>query len=76
MNGVRMTAAMLALVLETGCPVGGDAGVLHQALLRDEFERVARVGCRPADIRASCEPDDYEACMKECRLEMERRGWK
>ncbi len=36
MNRVNAAAWMLVVALETGCPVGGGAGVLHQALFRDE----------------------------------------
>jgi hypothetical protein len=76
MTRVRVTAGMLVLILETGCPVGGEAGVLHQALLRDEINRLVRASCRPADVKAVCGPDDYEDCMEDCRKEMEKRGRK
>ena len=67
---------LLVALVETGCPVGGEAGILHQALLRDEINRLVRDNCRSADVRAVCEPDDYEECMEDCRREMEKRGWK
>ncbi|MFE8601031.1 hypothetical protein [Archangium violaceum] len=76
MNCVRVAAWMLMLTLETGCPVGGGAGILHQALLRDEINRLVRESCRPADVWAACGPEDYEDCMEDCRGEMEKRGWK
>jgi hypothetical protein len=74
MNRVRVTAGLLVLMLQTtGCPVGGEAGVLHEALLRDEIKRMARGGCQPADIEADCEPDRYDACMEKCKQEMAKR---
>jgi len=76
MNRVRATACMLVLVLETGCPVGGDAGVLHQALLRDELEKMARDSCQPADVEEVCGPKKYDECMASCVEEMRRRARK
>ena len=73
---MRVAATMLVLMLETGCPVGGEAGVLHEALLRDEINRLVRDSCRRADVEAVCGPDDYEDCMADCRKEMEKRGRK
>jgi hypothetical protein len=64
------------VVLETGCPVGGEAGVLHQSLLKDEINRLDRGRCRPADVGVVCGPDDYDDCMEAYRQEMEKRGWK
>jgi hypothetical protein len=75
MNRVCAAAWMRVLMLETGCPVGGEAGVLHQAMLKDEMKRLARDSCRPADIKAVCEPEDVDECMAECRKAMEKRGW-
>lgn len=76
MNRVRIAAGLLVLVLEAGCPVGGEAGVLHEALLRDELEDMVRAGCRPAAIQRKCAPEDYEACMENCVQEMEKRARK
>jgi hypothetical protein len=75
MNRVRVTAGLLVLVLETGCPVGGDAGVLHQALLRDEAEKMAQAGCPYADIEDACGPDpeSIHACMDDCLEALARR---
>jgi hypothetical protein len=78
MNRVRVAAVMLALVLETGCPVGGEAGVLHQALLRDELEKLAHAGCPRAEIEDECGPypESVDACMKDCQKAMKARKWK
>jgi hypothetical protein len=54
MNHVRVAAWVRVLMLEAGCPVGGEAGVLQ----------------------AVCGPDDFDACMTECRMAMEKRGRK
>ncbi|QRK08407.1 hypothetical protein JQX13_52295 [Archangium violaceum] len=75
MKRVLVMAGLLVLMLGTGCPVGGEAGVLRQALLRDEIKRMVRGGCQPAAIRARCAPDDYDACMEVCVQEMEVRDW-
>lgn len=76
MNRVCVAVWVMLVVLETACPVGGDAGILRQALLRDEMNRIIRDSCRPADVAAVCGPDDYEDCMAECREEMKRRSLK
>jgi hypothetical protein len=73
MNRVRAAAWMLVLMLETGCPVGGGAGVLHEALLRDEMKRLAGDGCQPADVEELCGSDGYKDCMEDCITRMERR---
>jgi hypothetical protein len=73
MSRVYAAAWVLVVVLETGCPVGGDAGVLHQALLKDEARRLAQDSCRPADIEDICEFEDRDECMAACIEEMERR---
>jgi hypothetical protein len=64
---------MLVLMLEAGCPVGGGAGVLHEALLRDEMKRLARGGCQPADIEELCGDDRFDKCMMDCKKRMEKR---
>lgn len=76
MNRVRMVAWVLVLMLETGCPVGGDAGVLHQALLRDSLNKLAGDRCQPADVWKECGPiqEEYDACMVACEEEMARRS--
>jgi hypothetical protein len=76
MNRVRVTAWMLVLTLETGCPVGGDAGVLRQALLKDLANELAHDHCQPADIQERCGDRSYNACMAECIEEMNKRGRK
>ncbi|HYO52052.1 hypothetical protein [Archangium sp.] len=76
MNRVRVAAWVLVLMLEAGCPVGGEAGVLHQTMLKDEMKRLARDSCRPADVEAMCGPDDFDECMAACRMAMEKRGRK
>jgi len=73
MNRVCAAAWMLALMLGTACPVGGKAGVLNQALLRDEIKRLAGDGCQPADIEELCGSDGYKDCMEDCIARMERR---
>lgn len=75
MKRVRAAAWMLVLMLETGCPVGGEAGVLHQAMLKDMMEEMAHDSCHEEDVRAMCGPQ-FKECMAECRKAMERRGWK
>ncbi|WP_146210123.1 hypothetical protein [Vitiosangium sp. GDMCC 1.1324] len=75
MNRMLAVAATLVLMLETGCPVGGDAGVLHQAMLKDQVEEMAHDGCPEEDIWAACGPR-FNECMKDCRVAMEKRGWK
>jgi hypothetical protein len=74
MNRVYAATWMLVVVLGTGCPVGGEAGVLHEALLRDEMNRLARGGCQSMDIEELCGPDRFEACMEDCWKRMEKRG--
>jgi len=78
MSRVHVTAGMLVLMLGTACPVGGDAGVLHQALLRDSIKKLVHASCRPADVWAECGPiqEEYDDCMAACAAEMERRGRK
>jgi hypothetical protein len=78
MKRVCVVAWVSLAVLETGCPVGGDAGVLHQALLKDSIKKMAHASCLPADIWAECGPiqEDYDDCMVACVEEMERRGQK
>ena len=68
MNRVRVTAAMLVLVLQMGCPVGGEEGVLHQALLKDRLEALSHKGCPYADIKVECgpNPESVDACMQNC----------
>jgi hypothetical protein len=75
MNRMCAAAWLLVLMLKTGCPVGGGAGVLHEALLRDEMKRLALDSCQPQDIEEVCGPDGFDECMLECtkRLEMRRR---
>jgi hypothetical protein len=64
------------LVLETGCPVGGEAGVLHQAFLRDAAQKWAHEGCQPGDLWDECGPKGFEKCLKACEEELERRSRK
>ena len=73
-----MCVAAWVLVLETGCPVGGDAGVLHQALLKDSIKKLVQASCQPADVWAECGPiqEEYEDCMAACEEEMKRKGRK
>lgn len=75
MNRVRVTAGLLVLVLETGCPVGGEEGVLHQALLRDEAEKFVQAGCPYAGIEKACGPypEGVHACMEDCLQALARR---
>ena len=74
MTRVRVAAWMLVLTLETGCPVGGEAGVLHEALLRDSIKKLVGDSCQSADIWKECGPiqEDYDACKAACEEEMER----
>jgi hypothetical protein len=72
MTRVCAVAGMLMLVLGTGCPVGGEEGVLHQAMLMDEIQRLAKDSCQPAAVKKECGPN-YEKCMESCREEMKRR---
>ncbi|REG34485.1 hypothetical protein ATI61_103385 [Archangium gephyra] len=76
MNRLYVVAWMLVLMLDTACPVGGDAGVLHQALLRDSIKKLAGASCQPADIWKECGPiqEDYDACKAACEEEMARRS--
>jgi hypothetical protein len=76
MNRVRVTAGMLVLILETGCPVGGEAGVLHQALLKDLANELAHDSCQPADVQDECGDRSYDACMAACIEAMNRRARK
>jgi hypothetical protein len=63
------------LVLGTGCPVGGDEGVLHQAMLMDEVQRLAKDSCQPAAVKEVCGLK-FEKCMASCQEEMKRRARK
>jgi hypothetical protein len=63
------------LVLGTGCPVGGEEGVLHEAMLRDEIKRMAKESCREADVRANCGAN-FISCMEACQEEMKKRARK
>lgn len=74
MNRVRVTAWMLVVMLETGCPVGGRAGVLHQAMLKDMIEEMAHDNCPEEDIQAVCGPR-FKECMADCKKAREERGW-
>ncbi len=51
----RACAVVVMVVLGTGCPVGGEEGVLHEAMLRDEIKRMAKESCpggrRPGELR-------------------------
>lgn len=67
---------LLVLMLETGCPVGGEEGVLHQTMLKDEIKRMAGDSCREADVRAECGDEDFRSCMESCQEEMKRRSRK
>ncbi|WP_309891231.1 hypothetical protein [Archangium sp.] len=75
MNRMRIVAGVLVLMLGTGCPVGGEAGVLHQAMLKDMMDEMAHDSCLEDDVRAVCGPQ-FKECMAECRKAMEKRGWK
>ncbi len=70
----RVCSAVVMLVLGTGCPVGGGAGVLHQAMLRDTIEKFAGDSCPEADLWDECGPDRFEACMAACKEEMKRKA--
>ena len=72
MNRVCASAWALVLVLETGCPVGGEAGVLHQAMFKDTVKRLANDSCQPGDVEDGCGPD-FKKCMASCQEEMKRR---
>jgi hypothetical protein len=73
MSRVYAATWMLVLVLETGCPVGSEAGVLRQAMLRDIAEGLSHEGCQPADIQDECGDKYYDACMADCRKAMQMR---
>jgi hypothetical protein len=78
MNRVRVVVWMLVLMLGTACPVGGEAGILHEALLRDSVNKLAGDSCQPADVWKECGPvqEDYDACMAACEEELARRSRK
>jgi hypothetical protein len=76
MNRVCVAAWMLVLMLETGCPVGGGAGVLHQAMLKDLAMRLAGDSCQPGDVWDECGSKYYEDCMASCQEEMRRKARK
>lgn len=76
MNRVRVTAGMLVLMLGTACPVGGEAGVLRQAMLKDLANELAHDSCQPADVEDVCGPERFDACMAACIEEMNRRDRK
>ncbi|HYO69811.1 MAG TPA: hypothetical protein VEU33_27415 [Archangium sp.] len=67
---------MLVLMLGTGCPVGGEAGVLRQAMLKDLANSLADDGCQPADIEERCGDKLYNACMAACIDKMNKRNLK
>lgn len=69
----RVCAVAVMLVLGTGCPVGGEEGVLHQALLRDTIEKFAGDGCPKAELWDECGPDRFKECMASCEKAMEKR---
>jgi hypothetical protein len=76
MNRVCVAAWMLVLMLETGCPVGGEAGVLHQAFLRDAAQKWAHEGCDPGNIWDDCGSEHFHQCLAVCEEEMKRRARK
>jgi hypothetical protein len=76
MNRVCVTAWMLVLMLGTGCPVGGDAGVLRRAMLMDLANELSHDGCQPADIQERCGDDLYNDCMAACVDKMNKRDRK
>jgi hypothetical protein len=69
----RVCVAVVMLVLGLGCPVGGEAGVLHQALLKDTIKKFAEDSCLEADLWDECGPSRFEECMAACREEMKRK---
>lgn len=73
MNRMRIVAGVLVVMVGTGCPVGGDAGVLHQALLRDSIEKWVHGGCDRGDIWDECGPDGFDDCLRACEEVRERR---
>ncbi|KFA89383.1 hypothetical protein Q664_35460 [Archangium violaceum Cb vi76] len=75
MNRVYVVAWTLVLMLGTGCPVGGEAGVLRQAMLKDLIEEMAHDNCPEEELQAACGPR-FKECMTDCLSEREKRGWK
>ncbi len=73
MSRVHVMAGMLVLMLGTGCPVGGEAGILRQAMLKDLANELAHDSCQPADVQEVCGSDHFDECMAECIEVMNRR---
>ncbi|MFY0524745.1 hypothetical protein ACN28I_16820 [Archangium gephyra] len=73
MNRVRVMAGMLVLMIGTACPVGGEAGILRQAMLKDLANEMAQDGCQPADLQERCGDQYYDACLETCIEKMNRR---
>lgn len=73
MNRVHVVAGMLVLMLGTACPVGGEAGILRQAILKDLANELSQDNCQPADLQERCGDQYYNACLAACIKEMNRR---
>ncbi|HYO56863.1 hypothetical protein [Archangium sp.] len=64
------------MMLKTGCPALGEAGVLHQAMLKDTIEGLAKDKCDQYAVLNACGDDGFDACMEECKKAMKRKARK